>query len=95
MGNAADMVLTPKTADDAAGTNAAALAYDVPVWVDNARQTNAKAHTVADAAGTFVVVFAIPSDIIPEGKFVGLSCGASDVANFLSVVAFKDTYYSA
>jgi hypothetical protein len=94
MGNAADMVLTPKTADDASGTNAAAIVSNIPIWKDNVRLTDAKAHTIEDAAGTFVVVFAIPSDIIPDGKFVGLSVGASDVANFLSVVAYKDSYHS-
>jgi hypothetical protein len=93
MGNAADLVLTPKTADDATGTNAAALAVNVPIWENTTRQTDAKAHTVDDASGSFVVVFCIPSSIIPEGKYVGLSYGNSHADNILSVVAYKDVYH--
>jgi len=95
MGNAADLVLVPKTSDDATGTNAAVLADDVPIWVNGTKQTSAKNHTVADAAGTFVVVFAVPADIIPEGKFVGMSYAASNAANLISCMAYKDAYHSA
>lgn len=94
MANATDLVLTPKTADDATGTNATAIASVIPIWENTTRQTDALAHTVDDATGTFVVTFAIPADIIPEGKYVGLSYANSNAANLLSVVAFKDAYYS-
>jgi hypothetical protein len=94
MGNAANLVLTPKSADDASGTNAAAIVSNIPIWVNGVRQADAKDYTITEAAGTFVVVFAMPSDQIPDSKFIGMSIGASDVANFLSVVAYKDTYHS-
>jgi hypothetical protein len=94
MGNATDVVLVPKTADDATGTNAAVLADTVPIWENGTKQTSAKNHTVDDASGNFVVVFAIPANIIPEGKFVGMSYAASNNANLLSCMALVDTYYS-
>jgi hypothetical protein len=94
MGNAADLVLVPKTADDASGTNAAVLADNVPIWENTTRQTDAKNHTVDDASGTFIVVFAIPADIIPDGKYVGMSYAASNAGNLLSTVAYFDTYHS-
>lgn len=94
MGNAADVVLVPKTSDDATGTNAAVLADNVPLWVNGVKQTSAKNYTIADGTGTFVVVFAIPCDIIPDGKFVGMSYAASNAANLLSCMAYKDTYHS-
>lgn len=93
MGNAADLVLTPKSADDAAGTNATGLAVNIPIWENATRQTDAKAHTVDDNSGTFVVVFAIPANIVPEGKYVGMSYANSDVANLLSCVAYVDYYH--
>jgi hypothetical protein len=96
MGNAADLVLTPQTADDATGTNAAALAVDVPIFVDGVRQTDAKAYTVGDASGNFIVDFVIDPKIIPDGKYIGMSYGNSNAANLMCCeiiesVAYKPT----
>jgi hypothetical protein len=95
MGNSADLVLTPKTADDASGTSATALAANVPIWENTTRQTDAKAHTVDDSSGTFVVVFAIPADIIPTGKYVGMSYANSHNSSLLSCTAYVDYYHNA
>jgi hypothetical protein len=94
MGDNTDVVLVPKTSDDATGTNAAVLADTVPYWVNGTKQTSAKNHTIGDNTGTFVVVFAIPSDIIPDGKYVGMSYAASHNSNLLSCMAYTDYYHS-
>jgi hypothetical protein len=96
MGNAADLVLTPKTADDAAGTNATAIASNVPIYENGVRQTDAKAHTVDDATGNFIVTFVIDPKIIPDGKYIGMSYGNSNASNLMCCeiiesVAYKPT----
>ena len=96
MGNAADLTLTPKTADDAAGTNAAAIAANVPIYVNGVRQTDAKAYAVTAATGNFIVDFVIDPKIIPDGKYIGMSFANSDVANIMACeliesVAYKPT----
>lgn len=96
MGNAADLVLTPKTADDAAGANAAAISENVPIYVNGVRQTDAKAATVADSTGNFIVDFVIDPKIIPTGKFIGMSYGNSNIGNLMTCsiiesVAYKPT----
>lgn len=93
MGNAADLVLTPKTSDDASGTNAAALAADVPIYVGGVRQTDAKAYTVGDATGNFIVDFVIPSSIIPDGKYIGMSYANSDAGNLMCCEIIEDVMY--
>lgn len=93
MGNAADLVLSLKYADDAAGTNATAWAADVPVYEDGVRQTDAKAHTIGDASGNFIVDFCIDPASIPDGKFVGLSYANSNAANLLTTIIVEDVAY--
>ena len=93
MGNAADLVLTPKTADDAAGTNAAAIAVNVPIYVNGVRQTDAKAATVADATGNFVVDFVIDPKIIPDGKYVGMSYANSNAGNLMCCSIIENVAY--
>lgn len=93
MGNAADLVLTPKTADDATGTNAAAIAENVEIYVDGERQTAAKAYTVADATGNFIVDFVIPPQLVPDGKYVGMSYGNSNAANLMCAMLIEDVAY--
>ncbi len=93
MGNAADLVLTPKTADDATGTNAAALAADVPIYVDGVRTTDGKAYTIGDAAGNFIVDFIIDPSIIPDGKYIGMSYGNSNAANLMTCIILEDVVY--
>lgn len=96
MGNATDLVLTPKTADNATGTNAAALASNVPVFVNGVAQTAAKAATVGDATGNFIVDFVIDPKLIPDGKYIGMSYANSDAGNLMCCeiiesVAYKPT----
>jgi hypothetical protein len=93
MGNAADLVLTPKTADDATGTNAAAIAADVAIYKDGVRQTDGKAFTVGDASGNFIVDFVIPPQIIPDGKYIGMSYGNSNAANLMTCTIIEDVTY--
>ena len=93
MGNAADLVLTPKTADDAAGTNAAAIAENVAIYVNGVRQTDAKAATVGAATGNFIVDFVIPPQIIPEGKYVGMSYANSHADNLMTCIIVEDAAY--
>lgn len=95
MGDNADCVLVPKTSDDATGTNAAVLAANVPIWVNRVRETSdAKNYTISPNTGTFVVVFAIPANIVPDGKYVGLSMAANNNGNLVSAIAYTDSYFS-
>lgn len=93
MGDAADLVLTPKTSDDATGTNAAAVVADLPIYVNGVRQTAAKTYTVADATGNFVVDFVVDPSIIPTGKYVGMSYANSNAANLMTAVLIEDVAY--
>ena len=94
MANAADLVLSLVTADDADGTTPVAITENVPVFVDNVRQAaDAKSHTVSDASGTFLVAFAVPPVIIPTGKYLCVSFANSNDANILSAVALDDVYH--
>lgn len=96
MGNDANLVLTPKTADDAAGANAAGLASNVPIYKDGVRQTDAKAFTVGDATGNFIVDFIIDPKLIPDAKTIGMSYADSHASNLMcceiiEAVAYKPT----
>jgi hypothetical protein len=93
MGNATDLVLTPKTSDNATGTNTAGLAVDVPIYVDGVRQTDAKAYTVGDETGNFIVDFVIPPHLIPDDKYVGMSYGDSNEGNLMCCEIIEDVAY--
>lgn len=93
MGNAADLVLSLKYADDASGTNAAAFGATYPIYVNGARVTDAKTYTIGDASGNFIVDFAVDPANVPEGKFVGVSYGNSNAGNLLSVTMIEDAAY--
>ncbi len=93
MGNAADLVLSLKTADDAAGTNAAAISADVPIYVNGVRQTDAKAYTVGDASGNFIVDFVVDPALIPAGKYLGMSYGNSNAANLMCAELIENVAY--
>lgn len=93
MGNAADLVLTLKTADNATGTNAVDISRNVAVFVDDVRQSSdAKGYTDTDSTGTKVICFCVPSVIIPEGKYLCLSYGNSNAANILTAIALEETF---
>ena len=93
MANAADLALSLKYADDTGGTGATAYPVDVPVYKDGVRQADAKAFTVDDDAGNFIVDFCIDPATIPDGKFVGLSYANSNAANLLAVELIEDVAY--
>lgn len=93
MGNAADLQLDLKYADDAAGTNATAYPVNVPIYKNGVRQTDAKSITVADDTGNFIVDFCVDPATIPSGKLVGLNYATSNAANLLSVELIEDVAY--
>lgn len=95
MANAADLVLSIVSGDDADGTNPVAITEDIPIFLDDVRQTAAKTHTIGDASGSFVVVFCIPSILIPAGKYMCLSFANSNDANILSAIALDDAYHES
>ena len=94
MGNAADLTLTVKTADDAAGTNTTALTENIAIYADDVRQTDAKAYAVTASTGDFTVVFCVPTILVPKDKYLGISYANSDAANILTVQCFEDTYHN-
>jgi hypothetical protein len=93
MANAADLVLSIVSGDDADGTNPVAITENIPIFLDDVRQTDAKTHTIADDSGSFVVVFCVPSILIPAGKYMCLSFADSNAANILSAIALDDSYH--
>lgn len=93
MGEATDLVLSLKTADDATGTNAAAIAQDVPIYKNGVRQTDAKAFTIGDASGNFIVDFVVDPALIPDGKYIGVSYGNSNAANLMCALLIEDVAY--
>lgn len=94
MGEATDLALTVKTADDGEGLNSAALTANIPIFVNDVKQAAAKSYTITPATGTFVVVFCVPTIIVPATKYIGLSFANSNALNILSAIAIEDTYYS-
>lgn len=93
MGNATDLVLSLKYADDASGTNAAAFSAVSPIYENGVAQTAAKTHTVDDSSGNFIVDFVVDPATIPQDKYVGISYGNSNAANLLAVEMIEDVAY--
>lgn len=94
MGNAADLVLTLRYADDESGTNAADFPEAVEVYVDGERQTTkAITYTVDDATGNFIVDFVIDPGCVPDGKTVGLAFATSNAANLISGLMIDNPGY--
>ena len=95
MANAADLALSIVTADDADGTTPVAIADNIPVFVNDVRQDDAKAHTFTDADSVNTVCFCVPSILIPAGKYLCLSFANSNDANILSALAIDDAYHES
>ena len=93
MANAASLVLSIVSGDDADGTTPVAITENIPIFLDDVRQTDAKTHTITDDSGSFVVVFNVPSILIPAGKYMCLSFANSNDANILSAIALDDSYH--
>jgi len=95
MANAADLVLSIVSADDADGTTPVAVAENIPIFKDDVRQTDAKTFTVDDDDAVVTVVFNVPSILIPAGKYMCLSFADSNDANILSAIAIDDAYHES
>lgn len=93
MGDATDVAISLKYADNAAGTNATAWPVNVPVYVNGIRQTDAKAHTVEDATGNFIVDFCVDPGTVPAEKLIGLSYANSHNSNLLAAELIEDVAY--
>lgn len=92
-GNAADLVLSLKYADDAAGAGNTAYPVNVPLYVNGVRQADGKTATVSGATGSSIVDFCLDPATIPAGKFVGLSFATSNAATLLSAELIEDVAY--
>jgi len=92
MGNAASLTLSVVTADDADGTTPVALIQNIPIFVNDVKQTQAKSYAVTADTGNFIVVFCVPSLLIPTSKYICLTYADSDVGNVLSAQAFTDGF---
>lgn len=91
MGNAADLVLTLKYADDASGTNATDFPSNVLIYKNGVKQTSGVAFTIGESSGNFIVDFCVDPGLIPAGKTIGISYGNSNAANLLATVIIEDT----
>lgn len=93
MGNAADLELTMKYADDASGTNATAF-DDIPLYVNGVRQeTDSEAYTVEDATGNFIIDWVVDPTLIDDDKYIGLSYADSNAANLVCCEIIEDVAY--
>jgi len=92
MANAADLALSIVSADDADGTTPVAITENIPIFVDDVRQTDAKSYTEGSSSAVKTVVFCVPPIIIPAGKYICLSFANSNDANILSAVVLDDAY---
>ena len=90
IGEATDVVLTLKTADNATGTGAADFPKAVPLFVDGVRQVNAVTYTVTEDTGNFIVDFCVDPALIPDGKFVGIHQAASNELNLIATTAIEN-----
>jgi len=95
MANAANLALSIVSGDDADGTNPVAVTENIPIFKDDVRQTDAKTFTVTDDSAVVVVVFNVPSILIPAGKYMCLSFANSNDANILSAIAIDDAYHES
>lgn len=93
MGNAADLTLTLKYADDATGTNATAF-DDVPVYIDGERQTtDSEVAAITAESGNFIVDFVVDPGLIPAGKYIGMSYADSNAGNLMCCEIIEDVAY--
>lgn len=93
MGNAADLALSLKYADDTSGTSSADYPINVPIFVNGERKDDGKSYTIKDESGNFIVDFCIDPATIPDGKTIGLSYGNSHDSNLLTSLLIEDVAY--
>lgn len=98
-GNAATVLLTPLQAQNVAGTNSKALTQNARIWFNLAtatsdallRQTDALNFTTDVGVQNKIVLFDIDASSLDQANgfvTVGLSTGASNVANITSAIVF-------
>lgn len=103
-GNAGTILVTVLQAQDEEGTGSKVLANNIPVWtvVDTAtidqptRQTDAKNYTTDAGLKNKVVIFQIDPtllDVANGFNAIGISTGASNVANLTSALLLVDGRY--
>lgn len=93
MGNAADLTLTLKYADDAAGTGATAFA-DVPLYVNGVRQaTDSEVYKIEDTSANFIIDWVVDPGLIPAGKYIGMAAAQSDAGNLICCEIIEDVAY--
>lgn len=93
MGDATDLTLTLKYADDATGTSATAFS-DVPVYIDGVRQsTDSEIAAITAATGNFIVDWIVDPTLIPDGKYIGMSYAQSNAANLMCCEIIEDVAY--
>jgi hypothetical protein len=91
MGEATDLVLTLKSADDTTGTNATDILFDVPVYVDGVRDSDAKTYTVTEDAGNFIIDFVVDPGLIPEDKTIGIHSAIANAATLICTTAIENS----
>lgn len=92
-GNAADLVLKLRYADDTAGTNATDFPVDARISINGLAFTSGKDATVTGANGNFIVDICVDPGTIPQGKLVGLSYDISHASTLLSAELVEDVAY--
>lgn len=92
-GNAADLVLTLKYANDAAGAGETDFPVNVPIFLNGVRQVDGKSATVTGATGNSIVDFCLDPASIPGGKLIGLSFATSNAATLIAAELIEDVAY--
>jgi len=95
MANAADLTLSIVSADDADGTTPVAITENIPIFVNDVRQTDAKSYAFTDASSVNTIQFCVPPVLIPAGKYICLSFANSNDANILSAQVLDDVYHES
>jgi hypothetical protein len=104
-GNAATIALTPKQASAVAGTGSKVLSSSVPIWANldiaasdvQVRQTDATSFTTDAGVKEKQVIFQIdPATLDQANGFdcIGLTTGASNVANLTSALVVAEMTYA-
>lgn len=93
IGNAADLELTLKSADDTAGTNAVNFT-NVPIFINGVRQAGyGNTVTITQNSGIALIDFEVMPGQVPEGKTIGLTFGVSNAENLITAELLEDAAY--
>lgn len=93
IGNAADLELTLKSADDTTGTNAVNFT-NVPIFINGVRQAGyGNTVTITQNSGIALIDFEVMPGQVPEGKTIGLTFGVSNAENLITAELLEDAAY--